>query len=772
MKKKAMMLVAAMLVCSLCGCEQSQEAVTPNVTSSVAAEAVQEEITEEVPVVTQAPEEQQPEETSEVKEEVKEEPKGEIKTEPKEEVPVVTQAPEEQQPIEASEVKEEVKEESKQEAPEVSETSEVKEEVKEEPKEEIKTEPKEEAPEVTTTLAEQQPEEASEVKEEVKEEPKQEVSEIPEVKEEVKEEPKEEIKTEPKEEAPEVTTTLAEQQPIEASEVKEEVKEESKEEAPEVSETSEVKEEVKEEPKEEIKTEPKEEAPEVTTTPAEQQPEETPEVKEEIKEEPKQEAHVHNWVKVSETASTCETKGSVIYRCECGEPKIEELPFGVHTPEEFWEDIKAATCQEKGEEGKRCSRCREFVETRETEKVAHRRASEEKILNPTCMNDGYIRWYCRYCDFLMEETVFEKTGHQYDIVSTTQPTCCTQGSYNMECIYGCGETTKTVIPADRTKHDFSVLLTDAPENRETTCTLYGIQMYGCSAEGCTATERQITQAPGHVMGEWIVDEEPECYGTGSKHRVCTVCGENREEQAIYSTSHTLEVTQVIPPSCAGEGYSIKGCTKCSYEEMGDWVAATGVHEEGTWVVVEEPTVGFNGRKDLMCSCGHVYDSEVLPMLETDGVDQMYAITLDNGETVYVTGHFDYEGAQETFDLVNEYRVSQGYSALEQSQMDEYTAQRAIESSYVWDHVRPDGAGVIYNENLGMLPPTNTELTTSEAVVNAWIASEGHESNLLYGTEEETNYGSVAVFCKKVKVENENNYYVYEKYYVQTYTYLN
>ena len=91
---------------------------------------------------------------------------------------------------------------------------------------------------------------------------------------------------------------------------------------------------------------------------------------------------------------------------------------------------------------------------------------------------------------------------------------------------------------------------------------------------------------------------------------------------------------------------------------------------------------------------------------------------------------------------------------------------------VWEHARPNGAGVIYNENLGMLPPTNTELTTSAAIVNAWIASEGHESNLLYGMEHETNYASVAVFCKKVKVSNANNYYVYEKYYVMTYTYLN
>ena len=480
-------------------------------------------------------------------------------------------------------------------------------------------------------------------------------------------------------------------------------------------------------------------------------------------------AHVHKFTSSVNVPSTCQKQGSLTELCDCGFSQVTNYDVLPHEAGDTWYLGTPATCYSKGTEVKYCTYCSEVAETRETDMVDHRMAPESEIVKATCQSEGYIRRHCQYCNELMEETILPMGNHTLEIVSETQPNCYQPGIKTYQCTV-CDEISTRQTPATK-QHDYSVVLTDAPENREVTCLLFGIQMYGCSTVGCSATERHIIQAPGHSMGDWVVDVEPGCYEDGSKHRVCVTCGGAREEGTISMTGCNYVVAEVIEPTCVEEGYSLYVCSRCQREEMRDWVAATGIHEEGVWKVVDEPVAGFDGRKELCCSCGYVYDSETIPMLEYDDTDQVYTIDLGNGETAIVAGHFDYSEASEAFALVNEYRVSKGYLPLEESSMGDYAAERAVESSYLWDHTRPNGAGVIYSENLGMIKATNTTLTGPEAVVDAWIASAGHESNMLYGSEDEINYSSLAVFYKKCKVASQNNYYVYEKYYVQVFTYL-
>jgi len=398
--------------------------------------------------------------------------------------------------------------------------------------------------------------------------------------------------------------------------------------------------------------------------------------------------------------------------------------------------------------------------------LEHQPGSSE-TRKPTCYVEGYSIVKCRKCNVVLEEEHFETLEHDYSIViERKEPTCYQDGGVLLRCL-NCGTGIWEVIPATL-EHDCSVL--DEKNCSEPSCQSPGYVQYKCSTPGCTYRDGHELTLLEHDMEEWTILKEATCTEPGWRTRNCKSCRAEIQTETIPEKPHAY-VETVVAPTCFLDGYTEIVCSECGRWDKTDWVPATGIHDSGVWTVVDEPTVGFDGRKELLCSCGLALDSESIPMLTEDGVDRIYTIDLGNGQTTFISGHFDGAAASEAFDLVNAYRVSKGYLPLVGSSvLSNYTSNRAVDSSYAWDHVRPDGVGVIYSENLGMIPATNTTLTSPSDVVDAWIASPGHESNLLFGTEDQTNYSSLVVFCKKCKVQNANNYYVYEKYYVQTFAY--
>ena len=476
--------------------------------------------------------------------------------------------------------------------------------------------------------------------------------------------------------------------------------------------------------------------PEVTPTPEAETPEvpsvpEEPEVIPEVTPTPEpetpavpEEPHQHSF-EIETIASTCKEHGKEIKTCACGYAEEHELELAEHQPG--------------------------GVETRQ----------------PTCYVEGYSIVKCRVCNVILEEEYYEKTVHNCSVeVGRKEPTCYQDGGVSLQCP-NCRGCEWEVIPATL-EHDCSII--DEKDCSEPSCQSPGWVSYKCSTPGCSYREGHPLTQLEHDMEEWTTIKEATCTEPGLQTRNCKSCRAEIQTESTPTKPHAYE-ENVVAPTCFMEGYTEKVCADCGRWDKTDWVPATGVHDEGVWTVVDEPTVGFDGRKELLCSCGLALDSESIPMLTEDGVDRIYNIDLGNGESTFVAGHFDEAAANEAFELVNAYREENGYLPLENmAQLQDYTEQRAVDSSYVWDHVRPDGVGVIYSENLGMIPPTNITQTNPSDVVDAWIASPGHESNLLFGTEEQINYSSLAVFCKKCKVENQNNYYVYEKYYVQVFAY--
>ena len=63
---------------------------------------------------------------------------------------------------------------------------------------------------------------------------------------------------------------------------------------------------------------------------------------------------------------------------------------------------------------------------------------------------------------------------------------------------------------------------------------------GTSGENNSENENNPEEDHHHTPGEWIIDEEPDCETTGSKHTECTECNETVETVTISAEGHDFE----------------------------------------------------------------------------------------------------------------------------------------------------------------------------------------------------------------------------------------
>lgn len=97
-----------------------------------------------------------------------------------------------------------------------------------------------------------------------------------------------------------------------------------------------------------------------------------------------------------------------------------------------------------------------------------------------------------------------------------------------------------------------------------------------------------------------------------------------------------------------------------------------------------------------------------------------------------------EKSSDMVELINDYRQSNGLTKLKISaELCDVAMTRALESSELWSHTRPNGEGLdtlldeknirwsLAGENLA-----KHRRSTDKAVIDAWVASESHRKNLL------------------------------------------
>ena len=102
------------------------------------------------------------------------------------------------------------------------------------------------------------------------------------------------------------------------------------------------------------------------------------------------------------------------------------------------------------------------------------------------------------------------------------------------------------------------------------------------------------------------------------------------------------------------------------------------------------------------------------------------------------------------ELTNKYRLSNGLNALNyNSGLQSASDVRAVESVVSFSHTRPDGTR--WNTVTAQWSSGGENLaagmTTADAAMKAWKASEGHNRNLLYGREAgQSLFKGISVSC--------------------------
>lgn len=146
-----------------------------------------------------------------------------------------------------------------------------------------------------------------------------------------------------------------------------------------------------------------------------------------------------------------------------------------------------------------------------------------------------------------------------------------------------------------------------------------------------ATEATVETGPqcDHVTGGWIVDKASTCTSEGTRHKVCTLCGEDVETEAIPPISHSPGNWIVDKnPTCSAEGKRYQECSQCRTKVITANIAKTA-HKEYTipgYNATSTKTGLTDGKKCRVCG-EMTLPQYVIPVLGSAGFG--YHVNSDN-----------------------------------------------------------------------------------------------------------------------------------------------
>ncbi|MBQ6104936.1 MAG: InlB B-repeat-containing protein [Lachnospiraceae bacterium] len=191
-----------------------------------------------------------------------------------------------------------------------------------------------------------------------------------------------------------------------------------------------------------------------------------------------------------------------------------------------WNTKIQAKCKEAGSKERTCSRC-DKVETQIIPAEGHNTLGTPRIVQPTCITDGYTTAVCSkcYCES-GTKTILPATGkhHWEDWVEDQKPTCVEKGKKHRICNV-CHKAEFGEI--NELGHNVQ-----GYRNISATCEEDGYSGVVCSRCGQVMDGAKVYPATGHDWGNWIVDVEPKGDTIGARHRICKKC-QKREDDNLW-----------------------------------------------------------------------------------------------------------------------------------------------------------------------------------------------------------------------------------------------
>ena len=373
---------------------------------------------------------------------------------------------------------------------------------------------------------------------------------------------------------------------------------------------------------------------------------------------PIQAAHTHSYRWVTKKNATCTSEGYRNYECSCGAcMRSETIP---KTPHNY--NLNAATCTT----AKKCRTCG-YVAQAATGHSWNRASatctasksctkcgtvsqaalghaySQVTTKQPTCGASGTYETKCSRCGVGSPTgngtipptgqhtwnrsaascteakkcvncgTVGQAAlGHAYSQVTTKQPTCGAEGTYETKCSRcGVGSSTGNGTIAPTGQHTWTYTSTTQP-----TCTANGYDLYTCST--CKQTKKETIEKLGHAYRQ-VTTKQPTCGAEGTYETKCSRCGIGSPtgNGTIAPTGkHTWKYTSTTESTCTANGYDLYTCSVCKQTKK---ETLDRIEHEYRLVVTKQPTKTENGAQSYMCShCDAVKWTKALYLVSYDG----------------------------------------------------------------------------------------------------------------------------------------------------------
>ena len=206
-----------------------------------------------------------------------------------------------------------------------------------------------------------------------------------------------------------------------------------------------------------------------------------------------------------------------------------------------------------------------------------------------------------------------------------------------------------------------------------TCIEQGVKEETCSICGDVITTKKALIA--HVFEERIIS--PTCEKEGYTLKICSVCSYEEKVNVTEKIPHTY-AEEIISPTCEKEGYTLKTCSVCSYEEKVN-ITEKLPHKYDEEVI--EPTCEEVGYTKFICSeCGDEKQEEIAalghdfsnwttivdPTPISDGMQKRECLNCGKEEFEYIiiaTNYVDLSIVRETFDSEENYSFDDYTSML-------------------------------------------------------------------------------------------------------------
>ena len=373
---------------------------------------------------------------------------------------------------------------------------------------------------------------------------------------------------------------------------------------------------------------------------------------------PIQAAHTHSYRWVTKKNATCTSEGYRNYECSCGAcMRSETIP---KTPHNY--NLNAATCTT----AKKCRTCG-YVAQAATGHSWNRASAtctasksctkcgavgqaalghaycQVTTKQPTCGAAGTYETKCSRCGIGSPTgngtipptgqhtwnrsaascteakkcvncgTVGQAAlGHAYRQVTTKQPTCGAEGTYETKCSRcGIGSPTGNGTIAPTGQHTWTYTSTTQP-----TCTANGYDLYTCST--CKQTKKETIEKLGHAYSQ-VTTKQPTCGAEGAYETKCSRCGIGSPtgNGTIAPTGkHTWKYTSTTESTCTANGYDLYTCSVCKQTKK---ETLDRIEHEYRLVVTKQPTKTENGVQSYMCShCDAVKWTKALYLVSYDG----------------------------------------------------------------------------------------------------------------------------------------------------------